>query len=555
MDACEVLDAGALVLYFPSPQTVTGEDVLELHVHGGPAVVKAVLRAIKRCNTVISTSSASPATTRAGAVAESPRIRYAEPGEFTKRAFLNDRLDLPQIEALGATLTAETEVQRQLAVRGTSDTLARRYEAWRMQLLSARGELEALIDFSEDQQLDAPPARLVSGVREQVTALVRAVRLHVANAARGELMRGGIGVALLGAPNAGKSSLLNCAIGREAAIVSSERGTTRDVVDVGVDLGGWFCRFGDMAGLRSGRDAGDGSTTSKAGTEIQMPKSGDILPSTTTAEVIGAVEQEGIRRAKARALESDVVIVVLSLEDVDGHGLPRIEAEPEVVEAARDCLALDKWVLVVINKCDKLWLMQGRDHSGLDEAAYIEAARSYFGGQVAASDVFLISCLDADRSRSVAGVDANNIATNPDPDPGHLQRFLQGLIQTFRDMAAPTTSEVDSQAGDDALGRDLDAAAVASATYYADSLAVTHRQSALLEACSRHLADFLDQTQTTTAGDVGLGLAVADDYDVDVEIDVVTAAEHLRFAADCLAQITGQEGSDVEDVLGVVFER
>lgn len=107
-------------------------------------------------------------------------------------------------------------------------------------------------------------------------------------------------MALLGAPNAGTISLLNCAIWREAAIVSSDRGTIRDVVDVGIDLGGWFCRFGDMAGLTSGREGGDASPTSKAGARTQIPKSGDILSSTTTAEFTGAVEQEGIRCAKAR---------------------------------------------------------------------------------------------------------------------------------------------------------------------------------------------------------------------------------------------------------------
>lgn len=135
-----VLDSNALIFYFPAPRTATGEDILELHVHGGPAIVKAVLAAIGSLN-----SRTQP-------------IRYAEPGEFTRRAFLNDRLDLPQIEALGDTLNAVTEEQRRLSVQGTTSGLAKRYEEWRQMLLYARGELEALIDFSEDQHFDESPA-------------------------------------------------------------------------------------------------------------------------------------------------------------------------------------------------------------------------------------------------------------------------------------------------------------------------------------------------------------------------------------------------------------
>jgi tRNA modification GTPase len=263
-----LLDSGALVLYFPAPNTVTGENVLELHVHGGPAIVRAVLGAIPECVKV----------PRADSSRARHSIRYAEPGEFTRRAFANNRMDLPQIESLGETLSATTEQQRKLSVRGTTSSLAVRYERWRMLLLAARGELEALIDFSEDQHFDESPALLCASVAEQVKSLRVQMEAHVANAVRGELLRSGISVALLGAPNAGKSSLLNRIVGRDAAIVSQEAGTTRDVVEVGVDLGGWLVKIGDMAGLR---------------------RAGLVGP-----EVVGAVEQEGIKRAKQRALES-----------------------------------------------------------------------------------------------------------------------------------------------------------------------------------------------------------------------------------------------------------
>jgi len=193
-------------------------------------------------------------------------------------------MDLPQIEALGETLSASTEQQRKLSVRGTTSQLAARYEQWRLLLLLARGELEALIDFSEDQHFDESPAILGVSVASQIRALRIDMEAHIVNAMRGELLRSGINVALLGAPNAGKSSLLNRIVGRDAAIVSQEAGTTRDVVEVGVDLGGWLVKIGDMAGLR------------RAG----------VIP----GDVVGTIEQEGIKRAKQRALESDVLIVV-----------------------------------------------------------------------------------------------------------------------------------------------------------------------------------------------------------------------------------------------------
>lgn len=185
---------------------------------------------------------------------------------------MNDRLGLPQIEALGDTLSADTEQQRRLAVRGASDALLKRYEHWRQTLLYARGELEALIDFSEDQHFDESTEQLVTSVAGQVRDLAVQIGFHVQNASKGELLRSGIRVALLGAPNAGKSSLLNRVVGKEAAIVSTEEGTTRDIVDVGVDLGGWYCKLGDMAGIRA-----------EVGGSVEL--------------VIGAVEKEGIRRA------------------------------------------------------------------------------------------------------------------------------------------------------------------------------------------------------------------------------------------------------------------
>ncbi|GKZ49617.1 mitochondrial splicing system protein [Aspergillus brasiliensis] len=487
-----VLDAGALVLYFPGPKTVTGEDVLELHLHGGPAIVKSVLTAISRTN--------HPDYT----------VRYAEPGEFTRRAFMNNRLDLPQIEALGDTLSADTEQQRRLAVRGASDALSKRYEQWRHQLLYARGELEALIDFSEDQHFDESTEDLVSSVAAQVRALRAQIALHIQNASKGELLRNGIKVALLGAPNAGKSSLLNRIVGREAAIVSTEEGTTRDIVDVGVDIGGWYCKLGDMAGIRS--EPNDPTGQKKT-------------------VVIGAVEQEGIRRAKARALESDVVIVVVSVEEAaDGAATYRLAVEQEVVDAANDCARAGKCVVVTINKCDRL-------PEGKLPPQLIETVSQLFEA-LPDQRIFGISCLDATNGLTVTSPSQSS-------DPGFIQQFLRGLMTTFEEIASPT-------------GIDGDENGQYDHAYWEDSLGVTHRQSSNLQRCLEHLDDFLTQTQPQSQTPIpSSSRQLAQEFpETDMDIDIVTAAEHLRSAADTMAKITGRgESGDVEDVLGVVFEK
>ncbi|KAL1653564.1 mitochondrial splicing system protein [Didymella pomorum] len=460
-----LLDSGALVLYFPSPNTATGEDLLELHVHGGPAIVRAVLAAIPQCTTL---SEASP----------SHPIRYAEPGEFTRRAFANNRMDLPQIESLGETLSASTEQQRQISVRGTTSSLAVRYEQWRMLLLAARGELEALIDFSEDQHFDESPAQLCASVADQVRVLRAQMEAHVANAVRGELLRNGISMALLGAPNAGKSSLLNRIVGREAAIVSQEAGTTRDIVEVSVDLGGWLVKIGDMAGLRRAGLVG--------------------------AELVGAVEQEGIKRAKQRALESDVLVVV---QDATA------EMDPEVTETAKQCVSSGINVVVAVNKIDQLSSTPGA------EDAWKANIHSTLG--LPSSQISFISCVPASPHTK---------------DPGNIQSFLATLTRTFRAMTAALVPDSDP-----------------SPHIWQESLGATERQRILLEQCQAHLDAFLAAvTPELTEEHSAYGI----EPDAADDIDIVLAAESLRSAAEALARITGKgEGGDVEEVLGVVFEK
>ncbi|CAZ82480.1 unnamed protein product [Tuber melanosporum] len=447
----EVLDPGALVLFFPAPNSHTGEDVLELHLHGGPAIIRAVLFSIS----TLSTPQLS--------------IRPAGPGEFTRRAFTNNRLSLPQIEALGDTLSAETEQQRKLSVQATTSGLSRKYEQWRRMLLSARGELEAIIDFSEDQQFDTAPAEMCSNVVSLVQELKPMLQLHVDNAVRGELLRGGISLALIGAPNAGKSSLLNRVVGREAAIVSGEAGTTRDVVDLSVDIGGYMALLADTAGLRK-------------------------------AELAGEIEKEGMWRAKKRVQDSHVVIAVLSIEtrnDNNGNNTPYLPIPDEVLEVLREAQDQCKPVLIAVNKTDLLHLPTGQT---LPER-FLNQITPHFPA-LQHTHIHGITC------------------THPSPSDG-IQPLLRTLTQIFTQI---TTAEIDSDASS-SLG---------------DAIGATDRQRRLLEECISYLDAFLDRI----AGE-------------DCETDMVVAAEELRFAAGCLAQITGiGEGSgDVEEVLGVVFEK
>ncbi|KAI9673257.1 MAG: mitochondrial splicing system protein [Trizodia sp. TS-e1964] len=492
--ADSILDPNAIVLYFPHPNTVTGGDVLELHIHGGLAVVKSVLGAIPRCPT----TPGNP-------------IQYAEPGEFTRRAFLNNRLDLTQVEALGDTLAAVTEQQRRLSVRGSSGNLNKRYELWRHELMYARGELEALIDFSEDQHFDESPQKLATSVALQIKNLKCQIETHSANAVRGELMRNGIRISLVGAPNAGKSSLLNRVVGREAAIVSREKGTTRDVVEVGVDIDGWFCRLGDMAGLRY-----RGSSEEPA----------QILAN--HMDEIGEVEQEGIKRAQQRALESDLVIVVHSIEQSSTADSVGLFISPAVIDTVEALQARGSHIVTVVNKIDRIADSKGQlPDDMIDEITRLIPAtsRDYIYG---------ISCKNA--------INPSIHAT----DPGQIQKLLKGLTKKFKSMTEPLIPEYRSITNT-LDGEEHEEDSSISSSVWEESLGATQRQRLLLDESLHHLDDFLSHIKPKDSVSVS-----ADEG----EVDIVLAAESLRSAAQCLSRITGKgEAGDVEEVLGVVFEK
>ena len=241
------------MLWFPGPNTETGEDMAELHLHGGRAVVAAVLAALGKL----------------------PGFRPAEAGEFTRRAFENGRLDLTAVEGLADLVFAETEAQRAQAMRQFSGALGDRAEAWRQRLIEALALVEARIDFSDEATCRRTWFRpALHAARE----LLEEIEKTLADEHRGERLREGLVVAIAGPPNAGKSSLLNRLARREAAIVSPYAGTTRDVIEVHLDLGGYPVTLLDTAGVRESDDP---------------------------------VEQEGVRRAQARAEAADLVLWVV----------------------------------------------------------------------------------------------------------------------------------------------------------------------------------------------------------------------------------------------------
>ncbi|KAJ2402907.1 mitochondrial splicing system protein [Coemansia sp. RSA 2559] len=288
-----VLDT-CLCLWFPAPHSFTGEDMAELHVHGGIAVVDSVLRALSGIS----------------------GVRMAERGEFSRRSFDNEKMDLTTLEGVSDLINAETEAQRRLAVRQSRGELHLLYEAWRRTLIELMALTEAYIDFSEEENIEDG---IYPQVCERVDGLVNEIRRHLDDKRRGEIMRTGVSLSIVGPPNSGKSTLLNKLAQRQVAIVSPVAGTTRDVVETTLDIGGYPLVVRDTAGLR------------KASAD--------------------AIESEGIRRAVESAREADMRIFMLDVRLLSG-------SQPDSIglldDAAWKTLLELPHTFVVFNKADRM---------------------------------------------------------------------------------------------------------------------------------------------------------------------------------------------------------
>jgi tRNA modification GTPase len=285
----EIIDE-ALALWFPGPHSETGEDMAELQLHGGHAVIAAVLDALGTIE----------------------GCRLAEAGEFTRRAFANGRLDLTEVEGLADLIAAETPAQRRQAFRQLKGLIGDQVEAWRRLIIEALALVEARIDFSDEADV---PEDLVGPALYAAQQLRSKIAATLADGRRGERLRDGLVVAIAGPPNAGKSTLLNRLARREAAIVSPHPGTTRDVIEVHLDLGGYPVTLLDTAGIRDSDDP---------------------------------VEQEGVRRATARAATADLVLWVI---DASATGVAVGESHKSVSES-------ESWLIrnKVDLPVDKLWI-------------------------------------------------------------------------------------------------------------------------------------------------------------------------------------------------------
>jgi tRNA modification GTPase len=247
----------AVILWFPGPASATGEDVAEFHVHGGRAVLAALFAALS----------------------DFDNLRAAEPGEFTRRAFENGKLDLTEAEGLDDLIHADTDRQRRQALRQLKGLLGDRARDWRAQVIEASALIEAGIDFSDEADV---PAELIAPALKKINALLGEIQQVLAAQGHGERLREGLVVAIAGPPNVGKSTLMNQLARREVAIVSPYAGTTRDVIEVQLDLNGYPVTVIDTAGIRETDDP---------------------------------VEQEGVRRAQARAAEADLVLWLVDAHD------------------------------------------------------------------------------------------------------------------------------------------------------------------------------------------------------------------------------------------------
>lgn len=461
----EIIDE-ALALWFPAPNSETGEDVAELQGHGGPAVIAGILDAL-------------------GSI---EGLRMAEPGEFTRRGFENGKLDLTAVEGLADLVAAETEGQRRLAFRQMKGQLGDRAEAWRSRLVRALALVEARIDFSDEadvpEDLVGPALAIVQELRDEIaTALADS---------RGERLREGLVVAIAGPPNAGKSTLLNRLARREAAIVSPYAGTTRDVIEVHLDLGGYPMTLLDTAGIRDTADP---------------------------------VEMEGVRRARERAAGADLVLWVTDASE--GTAAP----EPDL---ARPGSAAPVWR--IRNKADLVRSMNAEMLRTMENGALQPEATSNAASAAAGIPGGGDGPNAGGRSRTGAakGVNRN------ESDARSLSTGISFVsTDTYKSELRSQSFEENEFILSAAEGLGLDRL-IGSLAAFAETALAGAEQSLVTRA--RHRQVLVAVQHNLTAALDRFGSAAGEEE---------LLAEQLRLAATELGRLAGRV--DVEDILDVIF--
>ncbi|MBD8066487.1 tRNA uridine-5-carboxymethylaminomethyl(34) synthesis GTPase MnmE [Devosia sp. PTR5] len=341
------LDQG-LVAFFPRPASFTGEDCVELHVHGSPAGVKAILRQLSEFG-----------------------LRLAQPGEFTRRAFENGKLDLVSVEGLGDLLSAETESQRQQALARYDGRFTAMIDNWRDELLDLRAELEARLDFSDEGDVEES---LPGAFQDQLAGLVNSLTTALLSLSSGRIVREGIRVAIAGAPNAGKSSLINALSQSDVAIVSPEAGTTRDVREVPLDIAGQLYLLLDLAGLRDADSLAEAEGVRRARRAI------------ADADIVLWLVAPDVESTEPEPFASNVIVVhtksdlahpvgATSVSSVTGEGIGELiallqqrgstltGAEPSVISHERDRQALTEALDAVVSAGKRIeqWELAAED--------------------------------------------------------------------------------------------------------------------------------------------------------------------------------------------------
>ena len=370
------IDEG-LLIWMPGPQSFTGEDCAEFQLHGSPAVAEAIASAFLA----------------AGA-------RQAEPGEFTRRAFMNGRLDLTEAEGLADLIDADTQAQRVQALRQMQGGLKARYESWREGLLDALAQIEGEIDFPDESDI---PNDLAHKALAPIKDLISDMDAALLNADQGERVRAGVEIAIIGAPNAGKSSLLNSLARRDAAIVTPQAGTTRDIVEIHLVLGGLAVRVSDTAGLRVSEDT---------------------------------IEAEGIRRARHRAEEADIRVLVQDSSFLSNEGLELIRSGDFVLLNKSDLGESPSVTSIESVQSFKLSALTG-DGMELFESALSEAVKTRYspGRDAGLTRARHKDCVLRAKNALSRASNALNIAPELAGDD------LRAALQALRELAGETDIE------------------------------------------------------------------------------------------------------------------